>query len=208
MAYVSCSGRESHLANCSQSISYTRYCSHREDAGVRCPGTIYACVMVWKVGLHSHAWCDHLCLHNLMYTAFTGAANCTDGELRLSGGNSSRQGRVEVCYERQWGTVCDDFWGTNDAKVVCRQLGFSSLGKSVNTAVCCHDTNTKMNLIIHFRCIGPYQCLLWSWNWNHTPGQCWMYWRRIKAVRLLQFWNRSLQFKLWPWWWCWSDMQW
>jgi len=55
MAYVRCSGRESHLANCSQFISYTRYCSHREDAGVRCPGTIYACVMVWKVGLHSHA---------------------------------------------------------------------------------------------------------------------------------------------------------
>ena len=111
------------------------------------------------------------CIISCIHAEFTGAAaNCTDGELRLSGGNSSRQGRVEVCYERQWGTVCDDLWGTNDAKVACRQLGFSSLGKSVKTAVCCHDTKT--NLIIHFRCIGPYQCLLWSWNWNHTPGQC------------------------------------
>ena len=55
-------------------------------------------------------------------------ANCTDGHLRLRGGTTPRQGRVEMCYEGQWGTVCDDLWGTNDAKVACRQLGFSSYG--------------------------------------------------------------------------------
>ena len=33
-----------------------------------------------------------------------------------------------MCYERQWGTVCDNLWGTNDAKVACRQLGLSSYG--------------------------------------------------------------------------------
>ena len=59
----------------------------------------------------------------------TTTANCTNGDLRLRGSTNSRQGRVEMCYERQWGTVCDDFWGTNDAKVACRQLGFSSYGK-------------------------------------------------------------------------------
>ena len=36
MAYVGCRGEETHLANCSHS---TPYCSHSEDAGVRCPGT-------------------------------------------------------------------------------------------------------------------------------------------------------------------------
>ena len=56
-------------------------------------------------------------------------ANCSDGDLRLRGTNNSREGRVEMCYEGQWGTVCDDLWGTNDAKVACRQLGFSSFGK-------------------------------------------------------------------------------
>ena len=60
--------------------------------------------------------------------ATTATANCTDGELQLRGGNTSREGRVEMCYERQWGTVCDNSWGTNDAKVACRQLGFSSFG--------------------------------------------------------------------------------
>ena len=73
-------------------------------------------------------------VNNLMYTEHTRATtNCSDGELRLIGGSSSQEGRLEMCYERQWGTVCDDYWGTNDAKVACRQLGFSSLGKSVNT---------------------------------------------------------------------------
>ena len=58
----------------------------------------------------------------------TANANCTDGQLRLRGRNISREGRVEMCYERQWGTVCDNSWGTSDAKVACRQLGFSSDG--------------------------------------------------------------------------------
>lgn len=44
--------------------------------------------------------------------------------IRLRGGTSASEGRVEIEYNGVWGTVCDDQWDINDATVVCHELGY------------------------------------------------------------------------------------
>ena len=53
---------------------------------------------------------------------------CNYGDIRLVGGANVYEGRVEVCIDNQWGTVCDNFWDSTDATVVCNQLRYSYTG--------------------------------------------------------------------------------
>ena len=72
---------------------------------------------------------DHYCSHFEDIGIVCNPPCEYDGQLRLVGGDSNMEGRVEVCTSGTWGSVCDDSFDNSDAKVVCRQLGFSTGSK-------------------------------------------------------------------------------
>ena len=71
----------------------------------------------------------HSCTHG--EDAGVRCITCTNGVIRLQGGNAT-SGRVEICNNNDWGTVCDDQWDDSDAQVACGQLGFDTTGIGSN----------------------------------------------------------------------------
>lgn len=67
------------------------------------------------------------------FAAVTVHPPCAQRAVRLVGGSNELQGRVEVCNNGEWGTICEDNFNTTEANVVCRTLGHSSRGQCMYT---------------------------------------------------------------------------
>lgn len=92
---------------------------------VGCTGTELYLANCTNNGIEIHN-CDHSEDAGVMCVIST--IQCNNGDLRLIGGSNSFEGRVEICWNNEWATVCDDSWGSSDAAVVCNQLQYSSSG--------------------------------------------------------------------------------
>ena len=77
----------------------------------------------WATIYTLHVYC-------VMYIHVFAAPNrtCQDSSIRLVNGRIPSEGRVEVCYNDHWGTVCHDHWEVEESSVVCRELGYPENG--------------------------------------------------------------------------------
>ena len=116
---VQCSSSASQLLECSSRPILSHNCIHSDDAGVGCEG---------KHVIKDFRRSEFKVILLIFIFHCNLLAPCAYGQVRLVGGNIVNEGRVEICMNNVWGTVCDDSWGSADATVVCRQLGYSTTG--------------------------------------------------------------------------------
>ena len=95
-----CLGNENSLKDCTHNGIGVSNCGHNEDVSLIC--------------------------------STPSMPECQNGSVRLVNDHLTNplatvyEGRVEVCVNNHWGTVCDDLWDRNEATVVCRQLGLTN----------------------------------------------------------------------------------
>ncbi len=115
-----CQGSEKKIMHCDvQHISPEegRLC---QKAGIICQGNIEA---VHKISFFIKYW---ILLYHLDSIGFD---DCESGDIRLTGSSVSNGGRIEICINNAWGTICGEGWDVTNANIVCAQLGFQPLGK-------------------------------------------------------------------------------
>ena len=113
MSHLECSGLEESLLQCNQRACYATGCTHFRRAGIIC---------------------ERKNFYSFYIAVKTLTAVCTSGSIRL-GDRAKLRGRVEVCYNGSWVTICSHQWTVQEATVICSQLGYSRYGICIMHAV-------------------------------------------------------------------------
>ena len=87
---------------------------------IHCNGTEQSILDCPNAGWGNNASCTH----NYDAGAICTTIPVNQHPVRLADGANEYEGRVEIFYNNEWGTVCDDHWTFTEADIVCRSLGF------------------------------------------------------------------------------------
>ncbi|KAG2493103.1 hypothetical protein HYH03_008766 [Edaphochlamys debaryana] len=135
---VTCGGNEANISQCDRAMwGNLNSCSSLEAAGVVCGYNASLSENTTATVNATLQYADEAC--------------STDGQLRLNSTGSS--GRLEVCWNGTWGSVCDELWDDLDALVACRGLGYSN-GTALNGSSTANGPNGMRTWLSRVNCTG------------------------------------------------------
>ncbi|XP_071504919.1 scavenger receptor cysteine-rich domain-containing group B protein-like [Diadema antillarum] len=129
---VRCSGNETELTDCEYRGWDVKGCIHYYDAGLHFNES-QNLPSLWRIRNQKQTPCLSDCFGSDKFPIFVEDVALSSahpeermydtGDVRLTDGPTSRDGRLEIYHNNEWGTVCNTTWGPEEAEVTCRQLG-------------------------------------------------------------------------------------